>query len=250
MKAQNIYDVGIYCRLSRDDNNGSSESMSISNQRQMLLSYIQERGWRLGDTYIDDGYSGTTFERPDFQRLIGDIETGRINLVITKDLSRLGRNYVMTGQYTDFFFPQFGVRYIAVNDNYDSKNTDNDIAPFKNILNEMYAKDISKKVRSARQTSAKQGKFMGSQPPFGYIKSPANKHLLIPDEEAAQIICRIFKEFANGDSGRHIAGILNDERIPSPAVYYYGKLGKTHPNPKISNTWGSATIIQLLKNEV
>jgi len=157
MKAQNIYDVGIYCRLSRDDNNGNSESMSISNQRQMLLSYIRERGWHLSDIYVDDGYSGTTFERPDFERLIGDIEAGRINLVITKDLSRLGGNYVMTGQYTDFFFPRYVVRFIAVNDSYDSQNTDNDIAPFKNILNEMYAKDISKKVRSARQTNAKQG---------------------------------------------------------------------------------------------
>ena len=102
MKAQNIYDVGIYCRLSRDDNNGNSESMSISNQRQMLINYIQERGWNLRECYVDDGYSGTTFDRPDFQRLIGDIEAKRINLVITKDLSRLGRNYVMTGQYTDF----------------------------------------------------------------------------------------------------------------------------------------------------
>ncbi len=107
MKAQSGYDVGIYCRLSRDDNNGNQESMSIANQRQMLLSYIQERGWHLRDVYVDDGYSGTTFERPDWKRLVGDIEAGKINLVITKDLSRLGRNYVMTGQYTDFFFPQF-----------------------------------------------------------------------------------------------------------------------------------------------
>jgi DNA invertase Pin-like site-specific DNA recombinase len=162
MKAQGMYDVGIYCRLSRDDNNGNSESMSIGNQRQMLLSYIQERGWNLQDVYTDDGYSGTTYDRPDFQRMIGDIEAGKINLVITKDLSRLGRNYVQTGQYTDFFFPQCGVRYIAVNDNYDSINEDNDIAPFKNILNEMYAKDISKKIKSSRAISAKQGKFIGS----------------------------------------------------------------------------------------
>jgi len=250
MRLQDRYDVGIYCRLSRDDNNGSAESMSIANQRQMLLSYIQERGWNLQDIYVDDGYSGTTFERPNWKRLVLDIEAGKINLVITKDLSRLGRNYVMTGQYTDFFFPQHGVRYIAVNDGYDTMNTDNDIAPFKNVLNEMYAGDISKKVRSARRSSALQGKFMGSLPPFGYMKSPTNKHQLIPDEESAPIMRRIFKLFSQGDSARHIAGILNSENIPSPAVYYYSKQGKKHPNPKVSNTWGSATIMQLLKNEV
>ncbi|AMP19873.1 hypothetical protein AZF37_00605 [endosymbiont 'TC1' of Trimyema compressum] len=225
--------------------------MSISNQRDMLLSYIQERGWRLRDIYIDDGYSGTTFERPDFMRMISDIEMGKLNLVITKDLSRLGKNYVMTGQYTDFFFPQFGVRYIAVNEGYDSQNADNDIAPFKNILNEMYAKDISKKVLSSRQTSARQGKFMGSQPPLGYMRSQTDKHLLVPDEDAASIVKRVFKDFADGDSGRHIADILNKEGFPSPAVYHYGKKGKTHPNPKVSNTWGgSATILQMMKNEV
>ena len=168
MRTCSNYNVGIYCRLSRDDNNGNSESMSIANQKQMLTAYVNERGWTIQEIYIDDGYSGTTFDRPDFQRMISDIQNGRINMVLTKDLSRLGRNYVMTGQYTDFFFPQNNVRYIAVNDNVDTLNDDNDIAPFKNILNEMYAKDISKKIKSARKVSAKQGKFMGSQPPYGY----------------------------------------------------------------------------------
>ena len=244
------YDVGIYCRLSRDDNNGSSESMSISNQRDMLKAYVKDNGWSISDIYVDDGYSGTTFDnRPEFQRMISDIEAGKINLVITKDLSKLGRNYVQTGQYTDFFFPRHGVRYIAVNDNHDSRDIDNDITPFKNILNEMYAKDISKKIRSSRKVSAQQGKFMGSQSPFGYIKNPANKYQLIPDEESAPIVQRIFKLFANGESGRYIAGILNRENIPSPAVYHYSKLGKEHPNPKVSRTWGSATVIQLLRNQ-
>ena len=137
MRAHSNYSVGIYCRLSRDDNNGNSESMSIANQKQMLAAYVEERRWTLQETYIDDGYSGTTFDRPDFKRMISDIENGRINMVITKDLSRLGRNYITTGQYTDFFFPQNGVRYIAINDNVDTINDDNDIAPFKNILNEM-----------------------------------------------------------------------------------------------------------------
>ncbi|MCL2773611.1 MAG: recombinase family protein [Oscillospiraceae bacterium] len=244
------YDVGIYCRLSRDDNNGSSESMSISNQREMLKSYVKDKGWSINDIYIDDGYSGVTFDRPEFKRMIADIEAGKINLVITKDLSRLGRNYIQTGQYTDFFFPRYGVRYIAVNDNHDSEDIDNDITPFKNILNEMYAKDISKKVKSARKTSAKQGKFMGSVTPFGYIKNPLNKYQLIPDEETAPIMQRIFKLFADGNAARHIADILNRESVSSPAIYYYNKLGKQHPNPKVSNTWTSATIMQLLRNEV
>ena len=130
--------VAIYLRLSRDDQSGNAESMSISHQRDMLNSYCDERGWQVYDIYIDDGFSGTNFERPGFQRMIEDIKSGHINVVLTKDLSRLGRNYVMTGQYTDFFFPEHGVRYVAINDSYDSDKDDNDIAPFKNILNEMY----------------------------------------------------------------------------------------------------------------
>ena len=132
--------VAIYLRLSRDDQNGNAESSSISNQRDMLSAYCDERGWIVYDIYVDDGFTGTNFERPGFQRMIDDIKLGNINIVLTKDLSRLGRNYVMTGQYTDFFFPEYGVRYVAINDSYDSDRDDNDIAPFKNILNEMYAK--------------------------------------------------------------------------------------------------------------
>jgi DNA invertase Pin-like site-specific DNA recombinase/ribosomal protein L32/K+/H+ antiporter YhaU regulatory subunit KhtT len=248
MKAQHTYDAALYCRLSRDDNNGSAESMSISNQRQFLESYVKEKGWNIGDVYIDDGFSGTTFERPDFQRMVGDIQKGKINMVITKDLSRLGRNYVMTGQYTDFLFPQWGVRYIAINDNFDSASMDNDIAPFKNILNEMYAKDISKKVRSTRVMSAKQGKFMGSRSPYGYIKSPQDRHKLIVDEQAAKIVRRIFALFSDGDSARHIANILNNDGIPCPRAYYYSQMGKVNPNRKESNVWGSSTVMQLLEN--
>jgi site-specific DNA recombinase len=250
MRSHSNYNVGIYCRLSRDDNNGSTESMSIANQKQMLTAYVDERGWTLQETYIDDGYSGTTFDRPDFQRMIGDIQNGKINMVITKDLSRLGRNYIMTGQYTDFFFPQNGVRYIAINDNVDTLNDDNDIAPFKNILNEMYAKDISKKIRSARAVSAKQGKFMGSKAPFGYVKSPADRYHLIVDEKTSGIIKRIFSLFASGESARHIANILNEEGIPSPRAYYYEGIGKVNPNVQESDTWSSAGVMQLMRNPV
>ena len=253
VKAQNIakeFYVAIYLRLSRDDQNGNSESMSISHQRDMLVQYCEERRWKIYEIYIGDGFTGTNFDRPSFQRMIEDIKEGYIGIVLTKDLSRLGRNYVMTGQYTDFFFPEHGVRYVAINDNYDSDKDDNDIAPFKNILNEMYAKDISKKVRSVRQTSAKQGKFMGSKPPFGYAKSSENKHQLVVDPPAAEIVKRLFREFASGDSGRNIAAKLNDEGVDTPAVYYFKQTGKRATRGDNGQQWGSATILQLLRNQV
>ncbi len=162
----------------------------------------------------------------------------------------MGRNYVMTVQYTDFFFPEHGVRYVAVNDSCDSDKDDNDIAPFKNILNEMYAKDISKKVRSMRQTSAKHGKFMGSKPPYGYVKSEENKHQLVIDPPAAEIVKRLFREFAGGDTGRNIASKLNAEGVDTPAVYYFKQTGKRATRGDNCQQWGSATIIQLLKNQV
>lgn len=242
--------VAIYLRLSRDDMNGNTESMSISHQRDMLIAYCEERGWTVYDIYIDDGFTGTNFDRPGFQRMIKDIESGCINIVLTKDLSRLGRNYVMTGQYTDFFFPEHGVRYVAVNDSYDSDKDDNDIAPFKNILNEMYAKDISKKVRSVRQTSAKQGKFMGSKPPYGYVKSSDDKHVLVIDPPAAEIVKRLFNDFAGGDSGRNIAETLNEEGVDTPAEYYFKQTGKRATRGDNGGQWGSATIMQLLRNQV
>lgn len=253
IKAQNITKevyAAIYLRLSRDDQNGKTESMSISNQRDMLMQYCEERGWKIYNIYVDDGFTGTNFERPGFQRMIENIKEGYISVVLTKDLSRLGRNYVMTGQYTDFFFPEHGVRYVAVNDSYDSDRDDNDIAPFKNILNEMYAKDISKKVRSVRQTSARQGKFMGSKPPFGYMKSSENKHLLVIDPPAAEIVKRLFREFAGGNSGRNIATKLNAEGIDTPAEYYFKQTGKRATRSDSGQQWGSTTILQLLRNQV
>ena len=141
------YNVGIYCRLSIDDG-ANNESMSIGNQKYMLTEYVHKNGWNIEDIYVDDGWSGVNFDRPNFQRMISDIEKGRINLVIVKGLSRLGRNYILCGQYTEIFFPSRNVRFIALNDGVDSLNSNNDIAPFKNILNDMYAKDISVKIKS------------------------------------------------------------------------------------------------------
>lgn len=246
---QNNYDVGIYCRLSRDDNNGNLESMSIANQRQMLLDYVKEKGWNLRNIYVDDGFSGTNFERPDFKRMIQDVESGKINCIITKDLSRFGRNYVKTGYYTEEYFAEMDVRFIAVNDSIDTMQENNDIAPFQNILNEWYPKDISKKVRQVKKLAARQGKFMGSQAPYGYKKSEEDKHVLIVDEPASTIVRRIFDEFAAGNSARMIAERLNQEQLDSPRFYHARHPGGQRPKPNESNHWGSCTVIQLLQNQ-
>lgn len=250
MKLQDNYDVGIYCRLSRDDHNGTLESMSIANQRQVLVDYVTEKGWTLRDCYIDDGYSGTNFDRPDFKRMIHDAEIGKIDCIITKDLSRLGRNYVEAGYYTEEYFIEHDIRFIAINDGIDTMQDNNDIAAFHHVLNEFYPKQVSKKVKQVKKKSAEQGKFMGSQAPYGYMKSPEDKHVLIIDEEAAVIVKRLFNEFANGDSARMIADKLNAEGINTPRFYHYEKMGRTNPLTEEKNVWGSATITQLLKNQV
>ena len=250
MKLQKCFDVGIYTRLSRDDNNGNLESMSIGNQKQILLDYVKEKGWNLTEVYIDDGYSGTNFDRPDFKRMLKDIEKGRINCVITKDLSRLGRNYSMTGYYTDEYFPEQNVRYIAVNDGVDTMGSNNDFAAFHNVINEYYPKEISRKVRQVKKTNAAKGMFMGSRAPYGYKKSPTDKHQLIINEEVAHIVRRIFEDVANGENGRRLAGLLNDEGILSPQAYYYQSLGKENPRKDESMVWGSASVLGLIENQV
>lgn len=250
MELQNNYDVGIYCRLSRDDNNGHLESMSIVNQRQVLTDYVAEKGWKLKECYVDDGFTGTNFDRPNFKRMIKDAELGKINCIITKDLSRLGRNYVQAGYYTDEFFVEHNIRFIAINDGIDTIKEDNDIAAFHHVLNEIYPKQVSKKVRQVKRKSAEQGKFMGSQAPYGYMKSPEDKHILIIDEEAAVIVRRLFNEFASGDSARLIADRLNSQNIDSPRFYHYRKMGRVNPLSEQKNVWGSATVLQLLRNQV
>lgn len=249
VKGKEKYSVALYLRLSREDNNGKDDSVSIENQKELLEDYVEERGWDVREIYIDDGYSGTTFERPAFQRMKKDIEKGKINMVITKDLSRLGRNYAQTGYYMEEHFLEHNVRYIAINDDVDTTH-DNDIVPFKNVLNEFYAKDISKKVRSVRLKNAKQGKFLGSQAPYGYNKSPEDKHLLIVDEVAADIVRWIFNSFAGGESSRSIAVKLNSEGKSNPREYHYQMIGKSNPLVNETKNWGANTILQILKNPV
>lgn len=247
---QSTYDVGIYCRLSRDDNNYNLQSMSIQNQEQILRDFVTEKGWNLRYVFIDDGYSGTNFNRPDFKKLCAAVEATEINCVVTKDLSRLGRNYVQTGYYTDEYFPEMGVRYIAINDGIDTLQEDNEMMAFHHVVNEIYPKQVSKKVRQVKTASAKQGKFMGSQAPYGYMKHPNDKHVLIPDPLAADVVRRIFKMYADGESARSIADSFNAEGLDSPRFYHYAKAGKVNPLAYNKNCWGSATIMQLMKNEV
>ena len=244
------HDVGLYLRLSRDDNNGNMESMSIANQRQLLMTYVQEKGWNVKEVYVDDGWSGANFDRPDFKRMIQDIEKRKINCVITKDLSRLGRNYIKTGYYTEEFFPEMGVRYIAINDSIDTAQQNNDIAPFHNILNEWYPKQVSQKVRQVKKSSAMQGKFMGSHAPYGYTKSPEDKHILIVDEEAARVVRRIFELYVSGENGRMIAARLNEEKVDCPRERHYKITGKPNPFKNQSATWGSTMVLQIMKNPV
>lgn len=251
MKKDFLVKAGIYCRLSRDDDN-FSESESITNQKRMLAKYAKDNGFDIYDYYVDDGISGTTFNRPDFQRMLTDIESKKINLVITKDLSRLGRDYIQTGYYMEVFFPQKNVRYIAVNDGVDTLGCDNDIAPFKNILNEMYAKDISKKVRAAFRTKVEHGEFIGSFAPYGYKKSPVNKNKLIIDEGAAKVVKRIFHMSVEGYGLNKIARVLNDESIPNPTMYARSSGSNYINNMRIEKTyyWTNTTIRKILKNEV
>jgi DNA invertase Pin-like site-specific DNA recombinase len=250
-KNTNNYNVGIYCRLSREDlRNGRSDiSLSIINQQSMLADYADERGWNIYKTYSDDDVTGTTFNRPEFQVMMGDIESGYVNLVITTDLSRLGRNYIEAGRHRELF-SEYGVRYIAIHDNHDSEKDDyNDIStPIKEIMNEMYAANISRKVRSTKKLMANQGKFANSRAPYGYLKSPENKHMLIIDEDVSHNVERIFELYLGGKTARAIADIFNGENIPTTNDYFYNKIGKPNPYLNHKNKWGSASVTGIIKN--
>ncbi len=213
-----FYKCAIYCRLSKDDEQ-AGESISIETQKMMLTDYCINNNYEVYDIYIDDGFSGLNFNRPSFIRMLKDIDAGKVNLVITKDLSRLGRDYIQTGYLTEVYFNKKRVRYIAVNDGIDTDRNDNDIAPFKNILNDMYAKDLSRKVKLAKRQRAMKGYYMSGQPPFGYKQDPDNRNHLIVDKEAADIVRRIFGFAAQGDSYSSISRKLTELGIITPAAY-------------------------------
>jgi len=239
--------TAIYCRLSLEDGR-DNESMSISNQKLLLSDYAEKNGLTPYEYYVDDGYTGRNFNRPGFQRMLSDIEAGTVGTVLTKDLSRLGRNYIEAGSYIEIYFPKHNIRYIAVNDGYDSANRQNDqvmdITPFKNILNDMYSRDISRKVAAGKMVLSRQGKFIGGQPPMGLKQDSDNPGHLIIDQETAPVIRHIYDLALEGNGCMKISKILMEERIPITRLrpttltdegYYY---------------WGDARISSILRNPV
>ena len=248
-----IYNTALYLRLSRDDEL-QGESGSIQTQRMMLRQYAAEHGLTVADEYIDDGWSGTNFERPSFQRMIDDIEDGKINCVVTKDLSRLGRNYILTGQYTDIYFPSKGVRYIAINDNVDTLNGESELAPFLNILNEMHARQTSKKVKAAMHTRFANGAHYGAYAPLGYVKDPDKKGHLLIDPETRWIVEKIFDLAVHGRGAASITRILVEEKVSTPGWLNYDRYG-TFANiyagapAEKAYAWTIAQVKSILKEE-
>lgn len=251
MSKQTIYNVGIYVRLSQEDMR-AGESLSIENQKLILTKYVTEQGWNIENIYVDDGYSGTDFNRPGVSRLLEDAKTGKINLIIVKDLSRFGRNYIQVGQYIDYIFPTYNIRFIALNDGVDTADKDNsamDMMPIVNLFNEWHAASTSKKIRAVLEANAKAGKYRTTFAPYGYLKGDYENHLPIADEPAASVVRRIFKMRSQDISPRHIANQLNDEKIPIPSDYYYTKIGK--PNPRrTTHLWCAERVRSIVNNPI
>ena len=241
--------TALYCRLSRDDG-AEGESNSIANQKKLLAKYAKEHGFTNTKFYVDDGYTGTNFNRPGFQQMLEDMEMGYISTVIVKDSSRFGRNYLEVGQYTDYYFPEHNIRFIAINDCIDSENGEDDFSAFRNVMNEMYAKDISRKVRSSHRLRGNAGEPL-APPPYGYVKDPENKKKWIIDPDAAEVVRRIFRLCIEGNGNETIARILQDDKILVPQAYWQSKGmsrggKKTQPNPY---KWCKTTIAKMLEQQ-
>lgn len=248
-----VWQVALYARLSREDGD-KPESDSIANQKALLDHFIKQRSdlYVVG-VYVDDGYTGTNFDRPEFQRMITDIERGEIDCVVVKDLSRFGRDYIDVGRYLERYFPEFGVRFIAINDQIDSEKGPYDLLlPVKNVFNEQYARDISRKVKSAFQTKQKQGEFVGAFASYGYRKDPKDHNKLVVDPCAATIVERIFYLFEQGVGKIKIAKVLNEEGIPCPSEYKRLNGEQYNNGRRIQSTtyWTYATIHRMLQNQM
>ena len=246
---QKHYIAGLYFRLSQEDER-QGESVSIDNQRSMLRKYAEEHGFEIHDEYIDDGVSGTTFDRPDVQRLLDDAKTGVINTIIVKDLSRFGRNYIEVGQYVDYVFPAFGIRFIAIQDNVDTENRDSnamEMMPIMNVFNEWHAANTSKKIRAVLKANAREGKYHARKAPYGYVKSDNEKKTPIVDEEAAAVVKRIFEMRASGLSPHKIADILNAEGILNPSRYSMEKYGIVGRKENMG-LWSFCAVNSILNN--
>lgn len=246
-----ILRTALYCRLSKDDMlQGDSES--IKTQKAMLTQYAKEHGFLIVEVYVDDGWSGLNFQRPDFNRMLDDIEAGKIDVVITKDLSRLGRDHLKVGHFTEIYFPMKNVRYIAVNDGVDTANKNNDIAALKNVMNEFYSRDNSRKIRSSIRARAKAGLYRTSFNPIGYRKSPDNHNKLIVDGETAWIVKRIF-ELANAGMGAHkIAKTFREEQVPCPSWWLHSRgerdYSQRFENPANKYEWSHTVIRNIIAN--
>ena len=244
--------TALYCRLSQEDEL-KGDSNSIQNQRAILEKYAKDNGFENIEVFVDDGYSGVSFNRPDFQRLLEMMEQGKVATLITKDLSRLGRNYIEVGQYTEMLFPRWKVRYIAINDNYDSLyNEGNELAPFKNLFNEWYARDTSKKIRAVVKAKAERGERVGTVVPYGYRKDPDVKGHLLVNEDTAPVVRLIFSLCAEGKGPKVIANILREKQILKPTAYRYqtsGKYGATTDTEDIYG-WNDRTVAGILDNEI
>lgn len=212
--------TALYARFSHDENNTGRDSNSIAHQKEMLAEYANTHGFVNHRFYVDDGFSGVSFERPAFKQLVADIESGLIETLIVKDMSRLGRNYLMVGQYTEIIFPEYDVRFIAIGDNVDSAEGLSDLIPFSNLINEWYAKDISKKMRSMITQKGNSGKRLTTQVIYGYMKSPEDKSKWIIDEYAAGVVRRIYDMYLSGKGAYVIAKIFQKEKILTPRAYH------------------------------
>ena len=241
--------TALYCRLSRDDG-AEGESNSIANQKAMLSKYAKEHGFANTKYYVDDGYTGTNFNRPGFKQMLEDMDMGYISTVIVKDSSRFGRNYLEVGEYTDYYFPEHNIRFIAVNDSVDSENGEDDFGAFRNVMNEMYARDISRKIKSSHRLRGNAGEPL-SPPPYGYMKSPENKKKWVIDPEAAEVVRRIFRLCMEGKGNETIARQLQEEKILVPQAYWQSKGmsrngKKTQANPY---KWCKTTIAKMLAQQ-
>ena len=238
--------TALYARLSKDDEL-IGDSNSIVHQKEMLAKYAKEHGFTNIEFYIDDGYSGTNFNRPDFQRMMADVEEGKINTVIVKDMSRFGRDYIMVGYYTEIYFSNLDIRFIAINDNVDSSiQAENDLTPFKNVFNEWYAKDTSKKIRSVFKAKGNSGKHLTTNPPFGYKKDPNDREKWIVDEEAAATVRRIFQMYVDGYRISEIAHALTKEHVETPTLYCMNRGIKTNARSEYPEIWGPMSIKYIL----
>ena len=251
--------TALYCRLSVEDTkdekkNGKEDlSNSIQNQKAMLLQYARDHRFPHPTFFIDDGYSGVTYDRPGFQKMLDEIEAGHVGTVITKDLSRLGRNSALTGLYINYTFPQNDVRYIAINDHFDSINpnsTDSDIAGIKNWFNEFFAKDTSRKIRAVQKAKGERGERLTVHVPYGYMKNPENPKEWIIDEEAAQVVKKIFTLCMNGRGPSQIADQLEKDKILTPTAYKNKQGVKTpHTEPENPYRWHESTIVNILERK-